>query len=382
MIATMIADGARRLGRAATWVGSGTAIALTAHAAVNARLLRTPPPARLPVPERVSVLLPVRDEAHQVGPCLRHLLEQTHLPDLEVLVLDDQSSDGTAAVVRETAAGDARVRLLAGAEPPPGWLGKPHACHQLAEAATGTVLVFVDADVLLAPDAVARTVTQLRETGLDLVCPYPRQLAVGAGERLLQPLLQWSWLSTLPLRLAERTSRPSLAAANGQLLAVDAGTYRRAGGHAAVRDEVLDDLALLRAVMAAGGRGTVTDGTDLGTCRMYRSWPQLRDGYAKSLGAAFGSSAGAAAVVTGLVLTYVFPPVAALAGSRVGLVGYAAGVTGRVLTGRRTGARVLPDAAAHPASVAALAYLVGRSLVTRRRGTIRWKGRPVVIEAA
>jgi hypothetical protein len=329
------------------------------------------------VAERVSVLLPVRDEAHQVAACLRAVLASTGVPDLEVLVLDDGSVDGTAEAVRAAAGDDPRVRLLAGAPPPPSWLGKPHACARLAAAATGTVLVFVDADVRLRPHALAATVALLRSSGLDLVCPYPRQEAVGPGERLVQPLLQWSWLTTLPLGLAEVSPRPSLSAANGQLLAVDARAYRRAGGHAAVRSEVLDDVALVRAVKAVGGAGGVADGTTLADCRMYRSWAELADGYGKSLWAAFGSPAGAAGVAALLAWAYVLPPLAALAGSPVGLLGYAAGVTGRVLTGRRTGARVVPDAAAHPLSVLAFGYLVGRSWRGRRRGTLAWKGRPV-----
>ena len=196
-------------------------------------------------------------------------------------MLDDESDDDTAVVVHAAAGGDPRVRLVAGRPVPPGWLGKPHACGQLAAAATGTVLVFADADVLVAPDGIARTVGLLRDSGLDFVSPYPRQEAVTTAERLVQPLLQWSWLTFLPLRAAERSGRPSLSAVNGQLLCVDAAAYRRAGGHDAVRDAVLDDLALARAMKRAGGRGTVADGTAVATTRMYRTWPDLRDGYSE-----------------------------------------------------------------------------------------------------
>ena len=98
-----------------------------------------------------------------------------------------------------------------------------------------------DADVVLAPEAVAATVALLADTGLDLVSPYPRQDAPGAT-RLVQPLLQWSWLTFLPLRLAERSARPSLSAANGQLLAVTRAAYDRAGGHAAVALAAARDL--------------------------------------------------------------------------------------------------------------------------------------------
>lgn len=364
-------------GRLLTWSGTAAALALTAHTAVNVQALRTPSRDPRPLDERVSVLLPVRDEAHQVEACVRSVLASTGVPDLEVLVLDDGSVDGTAASVRRAAEGDPRLRLLTGAAPPREWLGKPYACEQLAQEATGDVLVFLDADVRLAPDALAATVALLREAGLDLVCPYPRQVAGTLAERLLQPLLQWSWLTTLPLGLAERSPRPSLAAANGQLLAVDAAAYRRAGGHRAVRAEVLDDVALLRAVKRAGGRGGVADGTALASCRMYSSWPELRDGYAKWLWSAFGSRRGAAAVVALLTWAYVLPPAAALAGSRAGALGYAAGVAGRVLTGRRTGATILPEAGAHPVSVLLLAWLVLRSWWQHDHGTLRWKGRTV-----
>jgi hypothetical protein len=355
--------------------GSALAVVLTGHAAVNAALLRRPPWPPAPVQEPTSVLLPVRDEAARVGPCLRALLDQTGVADLEVLVLDDGSRDGTAAAVRAAAGDDPRVWLPAGAPLPAGWLGKPHACAQLAATARGSVLVFLDADVVLAPAGVAATVGLLRRAGLDLVSPYPRQEARTAAERLVQPLLQWSWLTFLPVRLAERSPRPSLAAANGQLLCVDAAAYRRAGGHAAVRDQVLEDVALLRAVKRAGGRGTVADGTRLATCRMYGGWAELRDGYAKSLWAAFGSPAGAAAVLALLGIAYVLPPLAALHGSTAGLVGYAAGVAGRVVTAARTGGRVWPDPLAHPASVLLLGWLTLLSFHRRRAGRLAWKGR-------
>jgi hypothetical protein len=368
-----------RQARPLTTLTSLTAVALTAHTIWNLRQLRRPPVAPAAPSEWVSVLLPARDEAHRLEPTLRALMRALDACEhhAELVVLDDASSDGTGDLVRRLCGHDARVRLVSGEAPPAGWLGKPWACAQLAQHASSmsTVLVFVDADVVLASDAIAATVAQLRQSDLDLVCPYPRQEAVGLGERLVQPLLQWSWLTTLPLAVAERSRRPSLAAANGQLLAVDRRAYDRAGGHDAVRGEVLDDVALLRAVKSAGGRGGVTDGTDLATCRMYDGWAEVEAGYTKSLWTAFGSPAGGLTVAAALSAVYVWPAVAALGGSPIGAVGYAAGVAGRVVAGRRTGARVWPDALAHPVSVAAFAWLTGRSVLLHRRGALRWKGR-------
>ena len=363
----------------------GAALA-TAHTAYNLRALRVPPGDPPVVAERVSVLVPARDEAGRIEPCIRALLAGEGLRDLELLVLDDGSTDGTADVVRRAAQGDPRLRVLDGAadaaEPPRGWLGKTWACHRLAEAATGTVLVFVDADVTVAPHGIAATVALLRMSGLDLVSPYPRQLADGLLPRLVQPLLQWSWLTTLPLRAAETSSRESLVAANGQLLAVDAAVHRGAGGHAAVRGEVLDDVALLRAVKRSGARGVVVDGTHVATCRMYDDGAALVEGYTKSLWSAFGSRGGSAAVVAALSWLYVVPPVAAVVGptrtARVwGAAGYAAGVAGRALVARRTGQRMMPDVLAHPASVVAFGGLVAESWRRRSTGTLSWRGRPL-----
>jgi hypothetical protein len=334
--------------------------ALTGHAVVNARLLRVP--VARPLTTRTSVLLPLRNEAHRIRPCLEALLRNDFD---ELLVLDDESTDGTADVV--SAYADPRLRLLTGAPLPPGWLGKPHACQQLADAAAGDALVFVDADVVLQPDAVAAAVAMLDE--LDLVSPYPRQEAPGLT-RLVQPLLQWSWLTFLPLRWAERSARPSLAAANGQLLAVRRSTYDRAGGHAAVRGEVVEDVALLRRVKEFGGRGGVVDGTALATTRMYDSWDELVAGYTKSAWALPVPAVGV------LALLYVVPAAASLRGSRWGRIAYVAGVAGRVVSARRTGGSVL-DAPAHPVSVSVLCWLAVRSRLARRRGTLTWKGRPL-----
>ncbi len=357
-------------------IGTGLAVAGAVHAVVNVRLMRRPPAPPLRARRGVSVLVPARDEAANIGDCVRSL----RLQDVdEIIVLDDGSADGTADAARGAAGHDARVRVLAGASLPPGWLGKPHACAQLAAHADtrSDVLAFVDADVRLMPDAIGRSVQLLDDLGLDLISPYPRQLAESWAERIVQPLQQWSWLSTLALRLAERSPRHSLGAATGQFLVIRRSTYERAGGHAAVRDAVLEDLALLRAVKDVGGRGGVVDGTDLAECRMYDGWSELRDGYSKSLWAAFGSPPRAIAVVGALCVAYVLPPVAALRGSRAGALGYAAAMTGRMIAARATAARQWPDALAHPASIVLACYLILRSLVLHRRGGLTWKGRAV-----
>lgn len=351
------------------------AVAATCHTWLNARLMRVPPANPGEVGEKVSVCLPARDEAHRIGPTIRSLLAQRGVPDLEIVVLDDGSADGTADVVRELADGDPRLRVLTGEPPLDGLPGKPHACAQLAAEAKGSALVFVDADVVLQPHAVAAAVTLLRDLGLGAVSPFPRQVADDLPTRVVQPLLQWSWLTFLPLRIAERSSRPSLSAANGQFLVFDRDALARAGGFEAVAGEVLDDIAIMRAVRRSGGRGIVVDGSTVATCRMYDGWAEVRDGYTKSLWSAASSPAGAVALGAGLAWLYLLPPLAALAGSRAGLIGYLAAVAGRVITARHTGGRAWPDALAQPVSVGVLLGLLGRSWWARRTGRLTWKGR-------
>jgi hypothetical protein len=348
-----------------TWLLVAVVAALTAHTIVNARLLRRPTDVST-VDEHVALLLPLRDEAGRVEPCLRALKAQEGVPRLEVIVLDDGSTDGTADLVRAHG-----LRVEPGAAPPPGWLGKPHACHQLAALAPhATALVFVDADVVLAPHAVAAAVHELRAAGVDLLSPYPRIVARTPGERLVQPLLQWSWLTFLPLRAMERSPRPSLAAAGGQFLVVDRGGYDRAGGHAGVRGEVVEDVALARAVKRSGGRIALADGSALATCRMYTGWRELADGYAKSLWAAVGWP-----VVLLLLVLYALPPILVTVTPAAGLCGYLMGIWGRVVAARATGGRAWPDALAHPVSIVLFAWLVVRSHRERRRGRLVWRGR-------
>jgi hypothetical protein len=199
-----------------------------------------------------------------------------------------------------------------------------------------------------------------------------------------------------------------LTAAGGQLLAVRRSAYDTAGGHAAVRAQVLEDIELARSVKRAGGRVAVADGSSLASCEMYTSWDALKLGYGKSLWASFGSPAGAAAALTLLAAMYLVPPIAAIvcgacfafgssafddgsarsggafggsafgssAGAALaGAIGYLLAVAGRVVTARATGGRAWPDALAHPVSIALFGWLVIRSYAGRRSAT--WKGRPV-----
>ena len=249
-------------------------------------------------------------------------------------------------------------------------------------AVAADVLVFIDADVVLEPAAVAATIQLMRSQNLDLASPYPAQIADGFVQQLFQPLLQWSWAATLPLRLAERSQRSSLSAANGQFIVVDARVYRRAGGHTAVAAEVLEDVALVRAVKRADGVGGVVDGTALATCRMYTSTADLIRGYSKSLWSLFGSPANALLSSLLLSMIYIAPlPCVAITAAQgnpgtasLWAVAWCAAVLSRLLVARRTRGS-LWSVLAHPAAIAMLLWLLARSWRGRRTGTLVWKDR-------
>lgn len=367
--------------RRITTVGTVVAVGIAAHTALNLQRLRKPNVQVPPVDEAVSVLIPARNEERVIASALASVLSQAGVPELEVIVLDDNSSDATSAVVNSIA--DERVQLKSNTqEPPANWLGKSWACSALADNATGSVLVFMDADVELSPDAIRASVHALRASDFALISPYPRQLAANWLGRLTQPLVTWSWCALLPLQWAERSTRPSLAAANGQFLVMDADAYRAIGGHASVATAVLEDVALMREFKKAGLRTCTMDGSELASCEMYESADQTVNGYAKSLWAAFGTPIGSIGVNALLFVAFMVPPLAAVTARSatvraVGAVGYAAGTFSRTVVARRMGTRVWPDSALHPGSVAAFIAINAISWRRHLQGSNSWKGRAV-----
>ncbi|MBP1804904.1 glycosyltransferase family 2 protein [Rubellimicrobium aerolatum] len=247
----------------------------------NLRAYRPPPASRGGL-RQVSVLIPARDEEANIRPLLETVLASKDV-ELEVVVLDDDSSDGTAEAVRRFAAADSRVRLVRGAPLPPGWIGKSHACCQLSLAARHSLLVYVDADVRLHPEALARLAAFVEQERLGLASGFPRQITGTLGEKVAIPQIFVVLLGYLPLGLARRQpTDPRFAAACGQVLAVTRPAYDAAGGHSGIRRSIHDGLSLARAVRRAGFATDLCDLTGLASCRMYRTWSALWAGFSKN----------------------------------------------------------------------------------------------------
>jgi len=227
----------------------------------------------------VSVLIPARNEEANIAEACASVLANEGV-DLELVVLDDHSTDLTGAILRGI--GDKRLRTAQAPPLPPGWSGKQHACAYLATLARHELMVFMDADVRLAPDALSRITGFMQRHDVGLASGFPHQRTDTWGERLLLPLIHFLLLGFLPMALMRRLSAPSLGAACGQLIAVRRDDYRRAGGHAAIRSSLHDGVTLPRAFRCAGSMTGLFDADRLAVCRMYGSAREVWDGLSKN----------------------------------------------------------------------------------------------------
>jgi cellulose synthase/poly-beta-1,6-N-acetylglucosamine synthase-like glycosyltransferase len=340
-------------------------------AAVNFVQIRTPKRTS-ELTQSIGVIVPMRNEAENVEGLVATLAAQEG--SLHFYLLDDNSEDQTFELLQRFTTADSRFTVIKGAVLKDKWIGKTWALQQLFDASNEEILVSIDADVRLSNDAVNKAVTSLNSARLDFVSPYPRQIAQSFAERLIQPLLQWSWLTTVPLRYAESSGQQSMAVANGQFFVVRRSALAPIGGYQSVKHAVIDDVFLARELVKNGSSGTVINGSAIAQTRMYASWSEIKAGYGKSLNQAFGSIVGAVFVVTFLVATSIAPLLLGLLGNPYGWLGFAAIVGTRVLSAIKSSGRVL-DSVLHPISVLALVYLIVYSYL--RRGSIQWKGRTV-----
>jgi len=237
-------------------------------------------------PERVSVVLPARNEARNIEPCMRSILATTW-PEVDLFVVNDNSDDGTGEIARRVAAGDTRVKVIDAPPLPAGWFGKQWACHQAVVQARGELLFFTDADTRHSPELIARMIGAMRARRADMLSIAGHQLAETFWERLIQP--QVFTMIVLRYGSVERMSRstnPLDKIVNGQCFMVTRAAYDAAGGHERVRENVAEDLRMAQEVCRSGGSVQMLEGPDFIATRMYEGLGELMRGWSKNVYAA------------------------------------------------------------------------------------------------
>ena len=243
-----------------------------------------PPPESRPASQvGISVLIPARDEEGAIGEAIEAALAAGEDGiDLEVVVLDDHSTDQTARIVKDWGARDSRVRLENAPELPPGWCGKQHACWVLANRARHGLLLWIDADVRLEPGSIGRLAGFLDQSGAALVSGVPRQITGTLMERMLIPLIHFVLLGFLPMDRMRQSVSPAYASGCGQLFLARREAYFTSGGHEAIRATLHDGINLPKSFRRAGFATDLCDATSLARCRMYHSAGQTWKGLAKN----------------------------------------------------------------------------------------------------
>jgi chlorobactene glucosyltransferase len=337
----------------------------------------------------VSLVVPARNEGRNIRRCVESALASAYDP-LEVVVVDDHSTDDTGAIAAELAARDARVRVVTPPALPAGWFGKQWACDAGARVARGEVLGFMDADTWQAPDLVPRAVNAMRERGSDMLTVAGAQEMGSFWERLVQPqVFTMLWARYGGTEVVNASPRAADKIANGQCMFFRRDAFDAMGGHAAVRDKVAEDLALAQRWFLAGRRVTMVLGLAQLSTRMYASLRELVEGWGKNVYAGGRDAVPFGALGRALyplllvlpALSGVVPPLMLALGLGGG-VGHGALVWAAVVTGINLAWWLAVYAALgmsplygllHPLGAAALLYIALRAIARGQR--VRWKGR-------
>ena len=322
----------------------------------------------------LSIIIPARDEERVIGDTVRAFLASTYR-HFELIVVDDRSTDGTGAAAR--AFDDPRLVVIDGEEPPPGWLGKPWALHQGSRRARGELLLFVDADILYQPDALAAVVAAFERSGRDMLTFLPDIRMRGFWENAVMPNLAMFAFTVIPAWIGNYTRLPifGIGGGTGNLLRRDA--YDAAGGHEALKDAVIDDVALARLIRRNGGTSAALRAEAFISVRMYHGLREIVHGFTKNMFAVFGRSYALTAVIlAGSFVVNVLPYILAFTGDRFAIASAALITVIRVIVFAALRYSILAAIFLHPLMIAVWGWILLRSMwITGIRRRLPWRGR-------
>lgn len=342
------------------------------------RIARAP---NLKATPKVSILIPARNEEQNIGKCLEGLIKQDY-PNLEIIVLNDHSEDKTLQVIQAFRQRDQRIQYINGKDLPDGWLGKNWACHQLSQVATGEIFIFTDADNRHAPFAVKNTVAHIQKLKLGLISAFPQQWTVTLPEKMIVPIMDIFVYGTLPLWATYYLPFPSMAAANGQWIALTREAYQQLGGHERVKHELVEDTFLARLAKKNRIKILTTAGTDAVFSRMYQNANEVWHGFSKNFyGLAGYNNIVFFGIIFSMLIAFVSPYILWLALSVRPMAFIAIGMNLliRVLISIKYKHPFWTSVILHPIAMLYAVVIGLNSFWSINRGTIRWKGREIKV---
>ncbi|OGC82065.1 MAG: hypothetical protein A2V81_02840 [Candidatus Abawacabacteria bacterium RBG_16_42_10] len=229
----------------------------------------------------VTIMIPARNEEKVIEKCLRSLIAQDY-PELEVIVYNDQSTDQTGHIADKIAKEDKRIHVIHGTHLPEGWVGKNHGCHQMSQKAQGNWMLFGDSDIVLAPDAISRSLATADEHGLEFLSFFPRFDNYSFWERAILPLFYFYLFAYLPMSKIMTSKNPDIVAANGSFILIKQSLYCQIGGHEAVKDKILEDVLMGRHIKGLGHKTGYGDGSELYSVHMYDTYYAIWEGFSKN----------------------------------------------------------------------------------------------------
>lgn len=323
--------------------------------------------------ELVSILIPARNEEEDILNLL-HSIQKQEYQHYEVLILDDNSTDRTFELCKAFADDDTRFRILSGDKLPKGWLGKNFACSQLAKAAKGKYLMFLDADETIANGLINNSVHRMKMNQLTLLSLFTNQVMLSFGELLVVPLMHFLLLNLLPLRLVRLSKNPAFAAASGQFMLFDAKHYHDNQWHRQVKHQVVEDVEIMKLVKGYGYKGETLLGNGYIFCRMYKNFKEAVEGSSKNLLAGFNNNVLGLSVYLILVI---FGPLIIVSFIGFGLLFFALSliILSRIMISLASGQNPLWNILLHPLQMLVFVLISILSIQKHLTRTVSWKGR-------
>jgi chlorobactene glucosyltransferase len=324
---------------------------------------------------KLSVLIPVRNEERNIERCLRSV-ELQNYPNFEVIVLNDGSTDETTNILNKFEG----IKIIEGKPLPFGWTGKNWACHQLSQYAEGDLLLFIDADVELAPNALSESAERMDRSKIDMLSAFPTQRIKSFGEWLTIPLMNWLLLTFLPLSLVHRSKNNSFVAANGQFLLIDKKKYLAFGGHSAVQNEIVEDMEIARIMKKNKYKVMTALGGSAVYCRMYNSFSEALMGFSKNYYKGFNTTPlNFFMMILFFEIIFLLPAILSIVNfSFIWLVLIIA--FGRYVQALNSNQRPVLNVLLHPLQMIVMLIIGLNSIIKARSNKFEWKGREIVLK--